>query len=265
MLGAARAGTLLIDMTTSEPSLAREIAAAAAARGVEALDAPVSGGDVGAREATLVIMVGGSPEAFERARPLFEVLGPHDRPRGRPGRRAAHQDGQPDRDRRRHDRRLRGAALRPPRGPRRRAHARDDLRRRRRLVVAGNLAPRTLRGDFAPGFKVDHFIKDLGIALAEARRMDLALPGLALAEQLYIAARAQGLGAARHARAAAGAREPLGRRVARRHGRASPAARPAADDAATSPASRRQRRPGDAPSSASMPGSAPAWRRAATV
>jgi len=75
VLAAATPGTLLIDMTTSEPSLAREIHAVALERGVEAIDAPVSGGDVGARNATLVIMAGGAPEAFERARPLFEVLG----------------------------------------------------------------------------------------------------------------------------------------------------------------------------------------------
>ncbi|MGH2850005.1 MAG: NAD(P)-dependent oxidoreductase, partial [Solirubrobacteraceae bacterium] len=75
VLSTARPGSLLIDMTTSEPSLAREVHEAAALRGVDSLDAPVSGGDVGARNATLVIMVGGSAEAFERARPLFETLG----------------------------------------------------------------------------------------------------------------------------------------------------------------------------------------------
>jgi 3-hydroxyisobutyrate dehydrogenase len=75
VLAVMRAGSLLIDMTTSEPSLAVEIHAAAAARGVDALDAPVSGGDIGARDGTLVIMVGGGAEACDRALPMFEVLG----------------------------------------------------------------------------------------------------------------------------------------------------------------------------------------------
>ena len=194
VLAAAPEGALLIDMTTSEPSLAREVSEAAARRGVEAIDAPVSGGDVGARNATLVVMAGGSPEAFERARPLLEVM----------GRTIVHQGG-------------------PGAGQ----HAKMVNQiaicagmigvceallyaRRAGLDVAtvletisggaagswslSNLAPRALLGDFEPGFKVDHFIKDLGIALAEARRMDLSLPGLALGEQLYVSTRAHGLG-----------------------------------------------------------------------
>ena len=75
VLAALAPGSLLIDMTTSEPALAQEIYRAAAATGVHALDAPVSGGDVGARNATLVIMVGGEAEAYERAQPLLSVLG----------------------------------------------------------------------------------------------------------------------------------------------------------------------------------------------
>ena len=79
-----------------------------------------------------------------------------------------------------------------------------------------NYGPRALRGDFEPGFKIDHFIKDLGIALEEARRMRLALPGLALAEQLYIAASRPGAGPKRHARAGAGAGPAVRRRLERR-------------------------------------------------
>jgi len=194
ILGSARPGTLLIDMTTSEPSLAREVAAAAAEHGVDALDAPVSGGDVGAREATLVIMAGGSSAAFERARPLFEVLGRTIVHEGGPG------AGQ-------HTKMVNQIAIASGMigvcEALLYAHrAGLDVARTLETISGGaagswslsNLAPRTLHGDFAPGFKVDHFIKDLGIALAEARRMDLALPGLALAEQLYIATRAQGRG-----------------------------------------------------------------------
>jgi 3-hydroxyisobutyrate dehydrogenase len=194
VLGAAAPGTLLIDMTTSEPLLAAEIHEAAARRGVEAVDAPVSGGDVGARNATLVIMAGGTPEAFERARPLFEVLGRTIVYQGGPGagqhakmvNQIAISSGMIG---------VCEALLYAQRAGLDVATVLDTISG----GAAGswslsNLAPRTLRGDFEPGFKVDHFIKDLGIALAEARRMDLALPGLALAEQLYVATRAHGLG-----------------------------------------------------------------------
>ena len=194
VLAAAAPGTLLIDMTTSEPSLAREIHDAAAARGVEAVDAPVSGGDVGAREATLVIMAGGSETAFERARPLFDVLGRTIVHQGGPG------AGQ-------HAKMVNQIAICSGMVGVCEAllyaqRAGLDVATVLATISGGaagswslsNLAPRTLRGDFEPGFKVDHFIKDLGIALAEARRMDLALPGLALAEQLYVSARAHGLG-----------------------------------------------------------------------
>jgi 3-hydroxyisobutyrate dehydrogenase len=193
VLDAMGAGSLLIDFTTSEPALAVEIHAAAAGRGVQSLDAPVSGGDVGARNASLVIMVGGAADAFARA-PDPGDAGRHGAARGRRRCRAAHQDDQPARDRRGDDRRLRGADLRPSRRPRRRAHAGDDLRRRRGLWSLSNYGPRVLRGDLEPGFKIDHFVKDLGIALDEARRMGVALPGAALAQQLYIALQGQGQG-----------------------------------------------------------------------
>ena len=193
-LRGAAPGTLLIDMTTSEPSLAVEIDAAASQRGVDAIDAPVSGGDVGARNATLVIMAGGAPEAFERGRPLFEVLGRTIVHQGGPGagqhakmvNQIAISSGMVG---------VCEALLYAHRAGLDVATVLDTISG----GAAGswslsNLAPRALRGDFEPGFKVDHFIKDLGIALAEARRMDLALPGLALGEQLYVATRAHGLG-----------------------------------------------------------------------
>ena len=195
VLAGARPAAILVDMTTSEPALAREIHERAHARGVGALDAPVSGGDVGAREARLSIMVGGDPEVFERVRPLLARLG-------------------------------RTIVLQGPAGSGQHTKMVNqiliatgmigvceallyayksglDLPRVLESVSGGaagswsltNYAPRILAGDFAPGFAVTHFLKDLGIALAEARRMRLALPGLALAEQLYRAVEAQGQGA----------------------------------------------------------------------
>jgi len=194
VLSTARPGTLVVDMTTSEPSLAREIAQTAAARDIDALDAPVSGGDVGARDATLVIMVGGSPEGFERALPLLEVM----------GRTVVHEG---DAGAGQHTKMVNQIAIASGMVGVCEAllyaqRSGLDVARALDTISGGaagswslaNLAPRTLRGDFAPGFKVDHFIKDLGIALAEARRMSLALPGLALAEQLYVATQAHGNG-----------------------------------------------------------------------
>jgi 3-hydroxyisobutyrate dehydrogenase len=193
-LGAMRPGSLLVDMTTSEPSLAEEIAAAAAEREVGALDAPVSGGDVGARNATLVIMAGGAEQDFERALPLLRELGETITLQGGPG------SGQ-------HTKMMNQIAIASGMigvcEALLYAHrAGLDVERALDTIKGGaagswslsNYAPRLLRGDLEPGFKVDHFVKDLGIALAEARRLKLALPGLALAEQLYVATQAQGLG-----------------------------------------------------------------------
>ncbi len=195
ILSAAAAGSVIVDMTTSEPTLAQEIATAAAERGVDALDAPVSGGDVGARNATLVVMVGGSEAAFGRVLPLFEKLGKTIVHEGGPG------AGQ-------HTKMMNQIAIASKMIGVCEAllyayGAGLDLERALETISGGaagswalsNLAPRILKGDLEPGFKIDHFLKDLGIALSEARGMNLALPGLALAEQLYIAARAQGYGA----------------------------------------------------------------------
>jgi 3-hydroxyisobutyrate dehydrogenase len=189
-----RPGSLLIDFTTSEPALAVEIHEAARQRGVQALDAPVSGGDVGARNAALVIMVGGEREAFDRARPLLSVLGAKVTLQGGPG------AGQ-------HTKMVNQIAIASGMiglcEALAYAHrAGLDVEESIATIKDGaagswslsNYGPRIVRGDFEPGFKIDHFIKDLGIALAEARRMNLALPGTALAEQLYVAARGAGLG-----------------------------------------------------------------------
>ena len=194
VLDGAEPGAVIVDMTTSEPALAVEIYEAAKARGVEAIDAPVSGGDVGARNATLSIMVGGEEAAIDRVRPIFEVMGKSIVRQGGPG------AGQ-------HAKMVNQVLIATGMigvceallyGYR----AGLDLERVLESVAGGaagswsltNYGPRMLSGDFAPGFVVDHFVKDMGIALAEAKRANLSLPGLALAEQLYVALQAQGHG-----------------------------------------------------------------------
>jgi 3-hydroxyisobutyrate dehydrogenase len=193
-LAGAAAGSVLVDMTTSEPQLAVEIADAAAAKGLVALDAPVSGGDAGARNATLSIMVGGDLATVERVRPLFEILGKNIVHQGAAG------AGQ-------HAKMVNQILIATTMVGLCEAllyayRAGLDLETVLDSVASGaagswslsNYAPRILAGDFEPGFAVDHFIKDMGIALSEARRMRLSVPGLALAEQLYVALSAQGYG-----------------------------------------------------------------------
>ena len=193
-LSGAQAGSVLVDMTTTEPSLAVEIYAKAKAKGVFSVDAPVSGGDVGAREARLSIMIGGDKEVVDALQPLFEAMGKN----------IVYQGG---------------------------AGAGQHTKMCNQIIIAGTmvgvcesllygykagldlatmlscisggaakcwtldvLAPRVLVRNFDPGFFVEHFIKDMGIALDEAKRMGLSLPGLALVHQLYLAVQAQGHG-----------------------------------------------------------------------
>jgi 3-hydroxyisobutyrate dehydrogenase len=181
----AREGALLIDMTTSTPSLAITIAGRAAARGLIALDAPVSGGDVGARNATLTIMAGGEREGFERALPLFKVMGKTFTHMGGPGAgqhtKMANQIG------------IAGTMLGLVEALQYAKAAGLELERTHAALSGGGAnswswgayGPRILSGDFGPGFFVKHFVKDLRIALNESREMGLALPGLELAERLY--------------------------------------------------------------------------------
>jgi 3-hydroxyisobutyrate dehydrogenase len=193
-LAGAAPGSAVIDMTTSEPQLAAEIAEAAGVKGIGALDAPVSGGDAGARNAALSIMVGGDAATLERVRPLFDVIGKTIVHQGGPG------AGQ-------HAKMVNQILIASTMVGVCEAllyayRAGLDLETVLESVGPGaagswslaNYAPRMLAGDFEPGFAVDHFIKDMGIALAEARRMRLSVPGLALAEQLYVALSAQGYG-----------------------------------------------------------------------
>jgi 3-hydroxyisobutyrate dehydrogenase len=194
VLSSVRPGSVVVDMTTSEPSLAVEIAAAAAGTQVDAIDAPVSGGDVGARNATLSIMVGGDTAALERVRPLLETMGQTIVHQGGPG------AGQ-------HTKMVNQTLIATGMVGVCEAllyayKAGLDLETVLESVAGGaagswslsNYGPRMLAGNFDPGFMVEHFVKDMGIALSEARRMNLSLPGLALAEQLYVALIAQGHG-----------------------------------------------------------------------
>jgi len=185
LVDAARPGSLLVDMTTSSPTLAERIAAAAAARGIAAIDAPVSGGDVGARNATLVIMAGGEPAAFDRARPLFDRMG-----------RSATRLGPAGTGQRCKLANQVAVAVGMVAWCEALAHARAgglDPALVQEVIGGGaagswaltNLAPRALAGDFAPGFLVRHLVKDIGLAREAADAGGVELPGLVVAEQLY--------------------------------------------------------------------------------
>ncbi|MFP4373077.1 MAG: NAD(P)-dependent oxidoreductase [Spirochaetaceae bacterium] len=192
ILDACDSGTVLVDMTTSEPSLAQRIAVAGAERDLPALDAPVSGGDVGAKNGTLAIMVGGDEDAFERMLPAFQVLGENVRLMGPAG------AGQ-------HTKMCNQTlvagtmigvvesllyAYRAGLDP-------DSVigvigKGAASSFLINNLGPRIARGDYDPGFYIEHFVKDMGIALAEAQRMNLSMPGLSLVHQFYLSAKALG-------------------------------------------------------------------------
>ena len=189
----AAPGAVLVDMTTSEPALATEIYQAARARGVAALDAPVSGGDLGARGASLAIMVGGEQEPFDRTLPLFEKMGKNIRLMGAPG---AGQHTKMS-----NQILIAGTMIGVVESLLYAVKSGLDVDDVIDVIGSGaagswsinNLGRRIAKDDYDPGFFIKHFVKDMGIALAEARRMGIALPGLALVEQLYIAAMAQGL------------------------------------------------------------------------
>jgi 3-hydroxyisobutyrate dehydrogenase len=178
-------GTYLIDMTTSTPTLAKRIYSEAKKKGIHAVDAPVSGGDIGAREGKLSIMVGGEKEVFDALQPIFQVLGSNIVYQGNAG------AGQ-------HTKMCNQIAI-----------ASNMLGVCEAVVYAekagldpttvlksissgaagswslSNLAPRIIGGDFSPGFYIKHFIKDMTIALNEADQMGMMTPGLSLAKSLY--------------------------------------------------------------------------------
>jgi 3-hydroxyisobutyrate dehydrogenase len=196
VLAGCKPGDVIVDMTTSEPSLAVEIAAAAAAKKVDAIDAPVSGGDVGAREGRLSIMIGGDAAVSEALRPCWEALGKTFVRQGGPG---AGQHAKMV-----NQVLIAGNMVGVCEGLLYAYKAGLDLETVMQSVASGaagswslsNLGPRIIANDFAPGFFVAHFIKDLGIALAEGKRLGLSLPGLALANQLYLSLAAHGHGRA---------------------------------------------------------------------
>lgn len=191
-LAGSTPGTVLVDMTTSEPALAVELNRVAQTVGVHTLDAPVSGGDKGAREGTLSIMIGGEPEIVLALQPCWSAMGKtivHQGPAG---------SGQ-------HTKMVNqiliatgmiGVCEALVYGYR----AGLDLDVVMQSVASGaagswslsNLGPRIVNNNFEPGFFVEHFIKDMGIALAESRAMGLSMPGLALGEQLYQSVAAKG-------------------------------------------------------------------------
>lgn len=185
---------IVVDMTSSQPTLARSIYEEAAKLNIESLDAPVSGGDVGAREAILAIMVGGKREIFEQVLPLFEVMGKTISFMGGPG------AGQ-------HTKvcnqiLVAGTMIGVCESLLYASKQGLDSGEVIDIVEKGaagswsisNLGRRIAKRDYNPGFFVEHFIKDMGIALQEASSAGLSLPGLALVQQLYIALKAQGHG-----------------------------------------------------------------------
>lgn len=193
-LAGSKPGTILVDMTTSEPSLAVEIDQAARKKSVHSVDAPVSGGDIGAKNATLSIMIGGEQPIVESLMPLFSAMGKTLVHQGAAG------AGQ-------HTKmanqiliatNMIGVCESLLYGYR----AGLDLPTMLQSVGPGaagswslnNLGPRIMNNNFDPGFFVEHFVKDMGIALAEAKRMGLCLPGLALGEQLYLSVKSKGWG-----------------------------------------------------------------------
>ncbi len=194
ILSTAKSGSILIDMTTTKPSLAQKIYKAAKAQKISTIDAPVSGGDVGAKTGALSIMVGGDKKAIKTIMPLFEIMGKNIIYEGKAG------AGQ-------HTKMcnqitIAGTMIGVCESLLYAHKAGLDLEVMLQAISGGaarcwtldNLAPRIVQRNFDPGFYVEHFIKDMEIALDEARLMDLSLPGLALVHQLYKGVQAQGNG-----------------------------------------------------------------------
>ena len=180
-----REGGILCDMTTSSPALASSMAEAAKPRGVTVLDAPVTGGEVGAKNTTLSLFVGGEKDSYETVKPLLELMGQKIMHCGGAGMgqqaKMANQAA------------VAGVMFSVCESLVYALKAGLDVRQWHNLVSTGaagsvamqNFGPRIMDGDFKPGFFIEHFVKDLGLVLDECRRMNLVLPGVALADQLY--------------------------------------------------------------------------------
>ncbi|WP_166829690.1 NAD(P)-dependent oxidoreductase [Thalassoroseus pseudoceratinae] len=189
-LAGSKSGNVLVDMTTSEPSLAVEIAETAKEKGVYSVDAPVSGGDVGAKNGTLSIMIGGDEDVVTALNPCWEAMGKTIVYQGPAG--AGQHTKMVNQTL------IAAAMISVCEGLLYAYKAGLDLPTVMKSVSSGaagswslsNLGPRMIENNFDPGFFVEHFIKDMGIALAEAKKMELSLPGLALAHQLYLSVQA---------------------------------------------------------------------------
>ncbi len=189
-----KSGSIIVDMTTTEPSLSEEIYKEARRKGASSIDAPVSGGDIGAEAGTLSIMVGGDRNAVGDVMPLLKIMGKN----------IVHQGGPGKGQHAKMCNQIMACALMIGVCETLLYGYKSglDLNTMLRSVSKGaaaswmldNVAPLMVKRDFRPGFYVEHFIKDMGIALDEAKRMDLTLPGLSLVHQLYIATKAEGHG-----------------------------------------------------------------------
>lgn len=185
LFAGAHANSLFIDLTTSTPSLAIKIAETATKQGIVSLDAPVSGGDLGAREARLTTMVGGDKTTFDKVKPLLEVFSSKVTLQGKAG--AGQHTKMANQIM------IAGTMTGMVELMVYAEAAGLDLETVLETVGGGaaanwslaNYGPRILKGDYSPGFFAKHFLKDLKIALDEADKMSLSLPGAALAAQLY--------------------------------------------------------------------------------
>ena len=193
ILKSIKKGSIVVDMTTSEPSLAQRIYNEAKKLGVSSLDAPVSGGDVGAKNGTLAIMIGGDKETYEKVLPFFELMGENVSYMGK--------EGAGQHTKMSNQILIASTMIGTIESLLYAYKAGNDLDDVIKVIGKGaagcwsinNLGPRIAKGNFDPGFFIKHFVKDMGIALKEAKLMKLSLPGLALAFQFYMYAMALGL------------------------------------------------------------------------
>jgi 3-hydroxyisobutyrate dehydrogenase len=193
ILKSIKNGSIVVDMTTSEPSLAQKIYNEAKKIGVSSLDAPVSGGDVGAKSGKLAIMIGGDKETYEKVLPFFELMGENISYMGK--------EGAGQHTKMSNQILIASTMIGTVESLLYAYKAGNDLDDVIQVIGKGaagcwsinNLGPRIAKGNFEPGFFIKHFVKDMGIALKEARILNLSLPGLALAYQFYMYAMALGL------------------------------------------------------------------------
>ncbi|MBY9017095.1 MAG: NAD(P)-dependent oxidoreductase, partial [Candidatus Lokiarchaeota archaeon] len=193
VLKTIKKNSIIVDMTTSEPSLAQRIYNEARQIGVSSLDAPVSGGDVGAKNGTLAIMIGGDKVAYETVLPLFNLMGQNISYMGK--------EGAGQHTKMSNQILIASTMIGTIESLLYAYKAGNDLDEVIKVIGKGaagcwsinNLGPRIAKGNFEPGFFIKHFVKDMGIALKEAKFMKLSLPGLALAYQFYMYAMALGL------------------------------------------------------------------------